>query len=114
MDNVRDQVRDVITKEGGSLLGAYRLPENVFQNAKVTTDIIFITKNKLSTKWQKTKPITIANQTKQINEYYINNPNNILGKLNIIPIYERTGLVCQEDGNLIQKLNQSLKNYQKT
>jgi hypothetical protein len=89
------------------------LPENVFQNAKVTTDIIFITKNKLSTKWQKTKPITIANQTKQINEYYINNPNNILGKLNIIPIYERTGLVCQEDGNLIQKLKSKLEELPK-
>jgi hypothetical protein len=89
------------------------LPENVFQNAKVTTDIIFITKNKLSTKWQKTKPITIGNQTKQINEYYINNPQNILGKLNIIPIYERTGLVCQEDGNLIQKLKSKLEELPK-
>jgi len=44
MDNIRDHVRNVITKEGGSLLAFYRLPENVFQNAKVTTDIIFITK----------------------------------------------------------------------
>jgi predicted RNA methylase len=108
MDNIRNHVRDVITKEGGSLLAAYRLPENVFQNAKVTTDIIFITKNKLPTKWQKTKPITIANQTKQINEYYINNPQNILGRLNIIPIYERTGLICEEGGNLIQKLKSKL------
>ena len=57
-----------------------------------------------NTRWQKTKSITIGNQTKQINEYYINNPQNILGKLNIIPIYERTGLVCEENGNLIQKL----------
>ena len=113
MDNIFDHVRDIITKEGGSLLGAYRLPDNVFQNAKVTTDIIFITKNKSSTKWQKTKPITIANQTKQINEYYINNPQNILGRLNIIPIYERTGLVCQEDGNLIQKLKSKLEELPK-
>ena len=113
MDNSFDHVRDVITQDGGSLLAAYRLPDNVFQNAKVTTDIIFITKNKSSTKWQKTKPITIANQTKQINEYYINNPQNILGRLNIIPIYERTGLVCQEDGNLIQKLKSKLEGLPK-
>ena len=113
MDNIFDHVRDVITQEGGSLLAAYRLPENLFYNAKVTTDIIFITKNKLPTKWQKTKPITIGNQTKQINEYYINNPQNILGKLNIIPMYERTGLVCQEDGNLIQKLKSKLEELPK-
>jgi len=113
MDNIFDHVRDIITKEGGSLLAAYRLPDNVFQNAKVTTDIIFITKNKLPTKWQKTKPIAIGNQTKQINEYYINNPQNILGKLNIIPIYERTGLVCEEEGNLIQKLKSKLEELPK-
>ena len=113
MDNIFDHVRDVITQEGGSLLAAFRLPENLFDNAKVTTDIIFITKNKLPTKWQKTKPITIGNQTKQINEYYINNPQNILGKLNIIPMYERTGLVCQEDGNLTQKLKLKLEELPK-
>jgi len=113
MDNIFDHVRDVITKEGGSLLAAYRLPDNVFQNAKVTTDIIFITKTKLPTRWQKTKSITIGNQTKQINEYYINNPQNILGRLNIIPIYERTGLVCEENGNLIQKLKSKLEELPK-
>ena len=75
--------------------------------------IIFITKTKLPTRWQKTKSITIGNQTKQINEYYINNPQNILGRLNIIPIYERTGLVCEENGNLIQKLKSKLEELPK-
>ena len=36
-----------------------------------------------------------------------------MGKLNIIPIYERTGLVCQEDGNLIQKLKSKLEELPK-
>ena len=66
-----------------------------------------------NTRWQKTKSITIGNQTKQINEYYINNPQNILGRLNIIPIYERTGLVCEENGNLIQKLKSKLEELPK-
>ena len=34
MDNIYDHVRDVITQEGGSLLAAFRLPENLFYNAK--------------------------------------------------------------------------------
>ena len=44
MDNIRDHVRDVIDQEGGSLLAAYRLPEDLFDNAKVTTDIYFYSK----------------------------------------------------------------------
>jgi len=109
MDNIFDHVRDIIDQEGGSLLAAYRLPETLFDNAKVTTDIIFIVKDKLPTKWLKTKPITVDKETKQINEYYINNPQNILGDLRVIPIYERTGLVCQASGSLKKKLDERLE-----
>ena len=40
MDNIRDHVRDVIEAKGASLLVAYRLPETLFNNTKVTVDII--------------------------------------------------------------------------
>ena len=111
MDNIREHVRDVIEEEGASLLVAYRLPETLFDDAKVTVDIVFIVKDKLNTKWQRTKPITIGKQTKHINEYYIDNPENRLGKFAIVPFpsYQRTGLVCQDDGNLVEKLKQKLQ-----
>lgn len=109
MDNICDHVRDIIKKEGCSLLAAYRLPDNLFNNAKVTVDIIFIIKNKLNTKWQITNPITIGNKTKPINEYYINNQHNILGNLTIVPMYKRTGLTCKGDGDLEIKLQDRLR-----
>ena len=111
MDNVDEHVRDIIEEEGGSLFVAYRLPETLFRDAKVTVDIVFVVKERLNTRWQKTKSITIGKETKPINEYYINNPQNILGKLAIVPFtsYQRTGLVCQDDGNLVEKLKQKLR-----
>ena len=117
MDNIRDHVRDIVEK-GASLLVAYRLPETLFNDAKVTVDVVFIVKDKSfikkNTKWQETKPITIGKQTKHINEYYIDNPQNILGKLGKLaivpfPAYQRTGLICQDDGNLVEKLKKKLQ-----
>ena len=111
MDNVGEHVRDIIEEEGGSLLVAYRLPETLFRDAKVTVDIVIIVKERLSTRWQKTKPITIGKETKPINEYYIDNPENVLGKLAIVPFtsYQRTGLVCQAEGNLVERLKIKLQ-----
>ena len=108
MDNVGEHVRDIIEEEGGSLLVAYRLPETLFSDAKVTVDIVIIVKERLSTRWQKTKPITIGKETKPINEYYIDNPENVLGKLAVVDMYDRTGLTCKDEGNIVGKMKQKL------
>ena len=42
LDMISGHIRDVITKEGASLLAAYRLPDNIFTGARVTTDVIFL------------------------------------------------------------------------
>ena len=111
LDMVRDHIRDVIAKEGGNLLAAYRLPDNVFKDASVTTDVIFIVKDKLPTKWLKTKPYIINNKTRHINEYYIDNPQNILGKFDIIDVRGKKHLICKANGNLKEKLSATLKSF---
>ena len=108
MDNLREHVRYIIKQEGASLLASYRMPDNLFDDAKVTVDIVFIVKEKLNTKWHKTRSIKIGKATKPINEYYIDNPQNILGRLTVVDIYDRTGLTCKEEGNIVEKMKQKL------
>jgi len=87
------------------------MPDNIFTGARVTTDVIFITRGTNTNKWINTKPYRHQKQTKYINEYYVNNPQNILGNLDAINIRGRTHLVCKANGNLNQKLTHILKKF---
>ena len=109
LDMISGHIRDVITKEGASLLAAYRLPDNIFTGARVTTDVIFLVKDNLPTKWINTKPYKLKNQNKRINEYYINNPQNILSKLDVINVKDKIHLICKANSNLTDRLNDALK-----
>jgi hypothetical protein len=82
------------------MLAAYRLPDNIFTNAKVTVDIVFLQKAETDTKWLTTKNITIGKNAKPINEYFIDHPEHVLGKLQVVPMYDRTGITCKANGNL--------------
>ena len=62
-------------------------------------------------KWINTKPYKLKNHVKHINEYYINNPRNILGKLEVINVRNKTHLVCQSDSNLTDRLSNALKTF---
>ena len=106
MDNTRNHARDIIAENGVNLLAAYRLPDNLFACAKITVDIVFLQKAKSNTNWQKTKNISIGKYNKPINEYFINNPDNILGALDIVRMYERMGITCRSNGNLRNKLKE--------
>lgn len=86
------------------------MPEDLFDNDKLTTDIILIVKDRLPPQWLKTKRIKVDKNTKEINEYYINNPQNILGKSRLIPIYG-AGSVCQSSGNLKKKARWKIRGY---
>ena len=55
--------------------------------------------------------ISGCTKVKHINEYYINNPQNILGKLDVINVRNKTHLVCQSDSNLTDRLNDVLKTF---
>lgn len=104
LDNVRDHARNIIAKSNVNLLAAYRLPDNLFTGAKITVDIVFMQKTKTNIAWQETKNIKIGNYDKAINEYFISNPQNILGELEIVAMYERMGITCKENGNLREYL----------
>ncbi|MBN9344388.1 MAG: hypothetical protein BGO76_08505 [Caedibacter sp. 38-128] len=114
LDNIRDHVRYIIHREGGSLLAAYRLPDDIFSGAKITIDIVFLTKGRAKNKWLKTRDITIGSMTKPINEYFHYNSHHLLGNLEIISIYERKGLVCKRRGDIHQLFAQALKDKVQT
>ena len=51
LDNVKDHARDIIHEAGVGMIAAYRLPDNLFSNAKVTVDIVFLQKAETNIKW---------------------------------------------------------------
>jgi len=104
LDNVKDHARDIIGNAGVNMLVAYRLPDNLFANAKITVDIVFLQKVTTNTRWLTTQNITIGKHTKPINEYFVDNPDHILGELQIVPMYDRMGITCKTKGNLRDQL----------
>jgi type I restriction-modification system DNA methylase subunit len=100
LDNIQDHARDIIGNSGVNMLTAYRLPDNIFANAKISVDIVFLRKAKTDIPWTRSKNFEIGNQRKPMNEYFINNPDNILGTLEVVPMYNRTGITCTSNGNL--------------
>jgi type I restriction-modification system DNA methylase subunit len=113
LDNVREHARDIISNAGVNMLMAYRLPDNIFANAKISVDIVFLKKAKTNIAWTKTQNIKIDNSQKPINEYFINNPDNILGTLEVIPMYKRTGITCTSRGDLRDSLKEVYLNIKK-
>ncbi|MDC0864324.1 N-6 DNA methylase [Rickettsiaceae bacterium] len=106
LDNTRDHARDIISKDGVNMLMAYRLPDNIFANAKISVDIVFLTKAKTNIPWTKSKSCKIGNHRKPMNEYFINNPDNTLGKLEVVPMYNRKGITCTSNDNLRDQLKE--------
>ena len=116
LDNVREHARDIITADGVNILVAYRLPDNIFANAKITVDIVILQKAATNVRWQKTRNITIGEHNKPINEYFVENPAHILGELEVVPMYNRMGITCKATGDLREKLKAiflALKNKNK-
>ena len=112
LDNVQEHVRTLIDQEGGSLLAAYRLPDDLFQNAKVTVDIVFLTKGKTDKAWVSVEDMTVAGYKKPMNIYYHLHSQHILGNLEIVDIYDRKGLTCKRRGSLSYQLKNVLKGLQ--
>jgi len=104
LDNTRDHARAIIAASGVDMVAAYRLPDNLFINAKITVDIVFLHKAIANIAWQETKNIKIGNYTKPINEYFVANPTHILGELEVVPMYNRMGITCKATGDLRGKL----------
>lgn len=111
LDNLDCHVRDIIYKEGGRLLQAYRLPDNLFADAKVTIDLIFIVKDDQAnqTPWQKAVKIDeVTGRIIYMNEYFVNHPQNVFGELKVIDAYKRKVLACQGDNSAYKKLAEKI------
>lgn len=97
LDNMTKHVRHIIKNEGGNLLDAYRLPDDLFSDAKVTIDIIFMTKGNTQNKCLYTQKIKINNYTMPLNEFYVQHKEKVLGVLDVVDMYERKGLTCKRN-----------------
>ncbi len=125
LDKKDTRVREYIAKRA-EFLGAIRLPNNTFKgnaNASVTSDIIFLKKRdelKLDVSDEKWIYTSEYQDGININNYYIDNPNMMLGKMELESTaygYDNTLSPIDEDINVL--LDQALENlpsniYEKT
>ena len=115
MDAKDASIREIISKEA-TFLGALRLPDSTFKNAgtKVTADIVFFQEGRhpeIEKNWLLSEETAFQNIDKKfsVNQYFKNNPQNILGKLT--PVVGQGGILdiaCLEDPslNLEQKIDE--------
>lgn len=113
LDNTTNHARSIIKKEGGNLIDAYRLPDDLFQDARVTIDIVFLTKGKTGKKWLYTSRVKVREHFMPINEFYLQRSEKILGNLEVVDMYERKGLTCIRNTDKIFKLLHSKLNNPK-
>ena len=98
LDAKDSQTREYIA-EKATFLGAVRLPNGVFKNAgtEVNTDIVIFKKgvsSELNRDWLNVENL---NDTKfYLNEYFVQNPQNILGNLEIKVGRHGEELICAE------------------
>jgi len=109
--------------EKADLLGAIRLPHNAFPDTEVVTDIVFMRKRAPNeaakdTSWVNTVDVELKDQyndvmTEKVNQYFVDNPDNVLGKPEIKyggGMYSRYQYsVAPTEGDLGNKLKQAVK-----
>lgn len=90
MDKLTANIR-VKLRSTCDLVCAFRLPSSAFKETagiEVATDVIFLRRRLPSemasqVKWMESKPIQVRHQDMNLNEYFINNPKHIVGKLEV-------------------------------
>ena len=119
LDNLHKHARNEIAQVA-DLVCAYRLPENLFQNAKVTVDLVvfkrkgddslFTNTSILKSRWQYVSKIELdSGQQFYLSQYYIDNPKHIIGELSFYEMWlqnanrMRSGLCCKGDLNLVKQ-----------
>ena len=115
LDKASPEVRKYIAQRA-NLLGAIRLPDNTFtKNAgtKVTSDIIFLQKRENLTDIMPDWVYLGKNENDiSINQYFIDNPNMILGNMEIVSTAYGYDSTCKakEDKTLEEQLNNAITN----
>lgn len=99
MDIPRGHTRHIIDNEA-VLIDAVRLPDNLFDQATVTVDLVFIRKtgNKVHN-FVETTEFKQGNNQDLINEYWTKNPNRVLGELKLkwVDCYKRYVPTCNTE-----------------
>lgn len=115
LDKKDTRVREYIAKRA-EFLGAIRLPNNTFTNnanAKVTSDIIFLKKrDELKQDLSDEKWIYTSEYEDgiTINNYYIDNPNMMLGKMKLeSTAYAYDNTLCPIDEDINVLMNQAIE-----
>jgi N12 class adenine-specific DNA methylase len=110
--NARTRIRGAC-----DLLGAFRLPSNVFDSiagTTVTTDVIFLRRREAGdlqgdVKWLDTTSIVLPQgQNTQINEYFAERPQNVLGTITLESRGRHQVLNVTDVGNLDAQLQATL------
>ena len=112
MDNGKGHAREIIANEGGYLLDAFRLPDDCFDSAKVTVDLVFLQKGgeAKGVDWVNTDRICVSSEYFSINRYFNENRQRVLGELSWVAAYGRKQLSCAASGgDLAQKLNDAVR-----
>jgi N12 class adenine-specific DNA methylase len=80
LDKANPHIREMFASKA-NLLGAIRLPSNAFNGTSVTTDILFFQKINTPNSSQPWLNINTNQDGININQYYIDNPHMVLGKM---------------------------------
>ena len=122
MDIPRANTRHIVDNES-VVIDVVRLPDNLFQQATVTVDIIFIRKSgKKIHDIVETTQFVQGMASDSINKFWVNNPKRVLGKLKLkwVEAYNRYVPTCQTDNkeDVLRYLNgceftqSTIDNYQ--
>lgn len=115
LDKEKPTVRKYIAQRS-ELLGAIRLPNNTFKDnagTKVTSDIIFLQKRDSITDIEPDWVYLNTNEDGiKMNQYFIDNPNMICGKMEMEPTQYGFDSTCKaiEDISLEEQLNSAIQN----
>lgn len=119
LDKLDSTTRNELNNKG-NLLGAYRLPSDVFTKsagANVVTDLIIMQKSSdtNSEKFVNLGTVTEANKEFSINEYFQNHPENIIGNLTTRRDWRsgKTVLDVTSSGNTAEQLIKAMKKLPK-
>ncbi|MEO8963804.1 MAG: Eco57I restriction-modification methylase domain-containing protein [Gammaproteobacteria bacterium] len=109
MDSSKKHVRQIIADEGGSLVAAYRLPDDLFDDAKVTVDVVILRKSPSAVNWLDAVKIKQGKQQAFMNQYFMENRSHVLGKIEFIEVYGRSEISCRREcQNIFARLNMLL------
>lgn len=123
MDKPKGHTRHIIDNEA-IIVDVIRLPDNLFEQATVTVDLVFIRKtgNKIHD-IKTTTELVQGNAKDEINEFWVKNPKRILGELKLkwVDCYKNYIPTCESPNrqqslkylSLCDFTQETMENYQK-